>query len=823
MAITSFNSVGGFSVNDTGINVVDANANVYGNLVSANLFSGDGGGISNIAYANVVGAYGDSNVAEYLSTNTNDLIGGNVSATGSITGSAFYGNGAGLTGLPAGYTDQDVANVLESGNIIDISAAGGVTAEWLAGDGGNITDIPYVNITGAYGDANVTAYLANNTSNVHAGNISVSGNIVSNNQITAHRLFAGSEDEPVDIAFGAVTTRAFISSIGADYGSEMILHRHSTTQPVTLYGVLSNSDTANDSPVTSGQDLFSITAAGWTGNTYQNFSGISFMVDGNVSDSSSPGGITFWTTPHGSNVSANALFLDSEGDIYATGNLNANGFVSVVGNVTGSHLFGNAAAVTGLATVAHSGNYADLSGLPNIPTALSQLTNDANLITWADAAANLPSYSGNLGGTLTTSYQPHITQVGQLSALDIAGGITVAGAMSVGGNTVLGNLFVTGNVDMPGNITVINANSYFSIGDVNGFDAFYAGLAVGFANLAFTVAQFSADNNEYAQINFQNINGGNMATTDYIATADNGTNSTYYIDLGITSSTFDGSSPNTIGNILGPNEGYLYVMGQDPANTGGNLIIGTATEDRNIILMCGGGTTDELVANISLSEAAFVVPVSSEANITANYFIGNGSQLTGIASYGNADLANIGANAVSTTGNISAGYFIGDGSQLTGLPASYGNADVAAYLPTYSGNLSAGIFSSSGNVTANNIVNTRLVVRTPSPNVSALDLGDGTISASMTINCNTTDQSNYSDNFVSLTVNAITGSPFDGQKLTIRLKSTVGATSVTFAASFRAIGATLPSAMTINKYVYIGVIYNAADAVWDVVSVATQA
>lgn len=50
---------------------------------------------------------------------------------------------------------------------------------------------------------------------------------------------------------------------------------------------------------------------------------------------------------------------------------------------------------------------------------------------------------------------------------------------------------------------------------------------------------------------------------------------------------------------------------------------------------------------------------------------------------------------VSVTGNVTANYFVGNGSQLTGLPEGYGNADVAAYLPTYTGNL----VSLQGNVT----------------------------------------------------------------------------------------------------------------------------
>jgi len=108
--------------------------------------------------------------------------------------------------------------------------------------------------------------------------------------------------------------------------------------------------------------------------------------------------------------------------------------------------------------------------------------------------------------------------------------------------------------------------------------------------------------------------------------------------------------------------------------------------------------------------------VSAVGNVSGNYILGNGAFLTGVASssYGNANVAaylptytgNLAAltGNVTTTANISANYIIGNGSQLTGLPAGYANANVAAYLPTYTGNISAGnvavtnIISSTGNI-----------------------------------------------------------------------------------------------------------------------------
>jgi len=57
-------------------------------------------------------------------------------------------------------------------------------------------------------------------------------------------------------------------------------------------------------------------------------------------------------------------------------------------------------------------------------------------------------------------------------------------------------------------------------------------------------------------------------------------------------------------------------------------------------------------------------------------------------STGNLKTITFGNDAsITAGGNVTAPYFLGDGSKLTGLPATYGNANVAAYLPTYGGTI----------------------------------------------------------------------------------------------------------------------------------------
>ncbi len=79
----------------------------------------------------------------------------------------------------------------------------------------------------------------------------------------------------------------------------------------------------------------------------------------------------------------------------------------------------------------------------------------------------------------------------------------------------------------------------------------------------------------YLQLNIQNQSRGVNASSDVVATADNGSETTNYIDMGINSS---GNTSNVMGVA---NDAYLYNMGQD-------LLIGTGTAAKSLIFLTGG-------------------------------------------------------------------------------------------------------------------------------------------------------------------------------------------------------------------------------------------
>jgi len=110
--------------------------------------------------------------------------------------------------------------------------------------------------------------------------------------------------------------------------------------------------------------------------------------------------------------------------------------------------------------------------------------------------------------------------------------------------------------------------------------------------------------NNYLQVNIQNRATGTTATADLVITANNGTDSSYYIDLGINNSGYN--DPNFSNG--GAYDGYLFV-------NGGSLDIGTQTTGTSIEFHIGGTTLDKTIARIT---SAGLNIVSGNLSISGN-------------------------------------------------------------------------------------------------------------------------------------------------------------------------------------------------------------
>jgi len=91
-----------------------------------------------------------------------------------------------------------------------------------------------------------------------------------------------------------------------------------------------------------------------------------------------------------------------------------------------------------------------------------------------------------------------------------------------------------------------------------------------------------------AQINVQNTSSDNAASSDVVATSDNGSNTTDYVDMGCNSSTYNQAAYNS----GAADDCYLYAQS-------GNLNIATATSGKTVTVNVGGTTTAQTVATFS--------------------------------------------------------------------------------------------------------------------------------------------------------------------------------------------------------------------------------
>lgn len=74
-----------------------------------------------------------------------------------------------------------------------------------------------------------------------------------------------------------------------------------------------------------------------------------------------------------------------------------------------------------------------------------------------------------------------------------------------------------------------------------------------------------------------------------------------------------------------------------------------------------------------------------------------------------------------------------------------------------------------------------------------------------------------------LTLANPTGTALEGAGLVIRIKDNGTLRSITYGSQYRAIGVTLPASTVASKTLYLGMVYNNTDTMWDVLAVAQEA
>ena len=193
------------------------------------------------------------------------------------------------------------------------------------------------------------------------------------------------------------------------------------------------------------------------------------------------------------------------------------------------------------------------------------------------------------------------------------------------------------------------------------------------------IAEFSHNANNYAQIHVRNANTGTKSSGDIVVTADVGTDSTDYLDLGLNGSAYADSN----WTIVGPRDGYLYT-------SNGNLAIGTANTGKSLVFFTGGTLAANEDARFDPSGNLLIGRTSSTVGLGVKLDI-NGA-INASAVYINGVAAGGGATIVDDTVNATRYVVFVDATSGT---MSRANVDTVLSFNPSTGTLSSTIFNST--------------------------------------------------------------------------------------------------------------------------------
>ena len=298
------------------------------------------------------------------------------------------------------------------------------------------------------------------------------------------------------------------------------------------------------------------------------------------------------------------------------------------------------------------------------------------------------------------------------------------GSMSAAGTVIARDITATGNiVANNGAARRASFSQVTATGNVTG--ANFITLGVVNAVTQIRSSQIIA-NNSITVVGTTLLNNTGMITTGLISASGNVTGANM-ITAGRVSATGNVSGNYILGNgyfltglaggggTYGNSDVAQYLPTYTGTLAGGALVVGASTLINNDLsiqnnILAAGTITGSGLRGVTLSLTGNVL---SALNVSANVAAINLSTTGRVSATGNVQGGNVLAiGTVSAIGNITGNYIFGNGAFLTGIAnggggggsSTYGNANVAAYLPTYTGALTAGSLAvGSSTLTANSL------------------------------------------------------------------------------------------------------------------------
>jgi hypothetical protein len=611
---------------------------------------------------------------------TGNLTANNASLGNLVTANFFQGNGSLLTSLTGANVTGQVSNSLVSGTVYT-NAQPNITSV------GTLTSLISSGLITATGGGikvgNIQDPSGTNTISLASGNVTMVGNL------TIGTSGTGNITATYHIGNGSLLSSITGANVTGQVSNSLVSGTvYTNAQPnITSVGTLSSLVvTAN---ITSGNIAGGnlVSANYFSGNASLLTSVTGANVTGQVSYAAVANSVT------GGNVTGQVSNSLVSGTVYtnAQPNITSVGTLTSL-NVTNDVVVGGNLTVNGTTTSINSTivQIDDLAiVLANDATTTSQ-ANGAGIII-NGASANILYISGTNSFTFSHKISADGSLLSSLTGANITGQVSYAAtANSVAGGNVTGqvsNALVSGtiytnaqpNITSVGTLSSLVVTANITTGNISGANAITANYFIGNGSLLTGLAASYSNANvaAYLPTYTGNITAGNI-------TGGSGSGGTIFGANLVSANYFSGNA-SLLSSITGAN-----VTGQ----VSNSLISGTVyTNDQPNITSVGTLTSLTVTGLITATAGGVKVGNIQDPSGTNTISLASGN----VTMIGNLSVGTAG------TGNVTATYFIGNGSLLTGLPATYSNTNVASYLPTYTGNFTAGNAVITTSITTGNI------------------------------------------------------------------------------------------------------------------------
>jgi len=693
------------SLNVTG-NVSSGNSNL-GNLAIANFFSGNGSLLSSITGGNVNGQVANALVASTVYTNAQPNITSvgtlsilsvtaNISAGNILTDSLLYANGIAWS-FGSSYSNTNVAAYLPT-------YTGNVAANYFIGNGSALTSITGANVTGQVGNALVAGTVYTNaqpniTSLGTLSSLSVTANVSAGNILSDNLLYANG----VSWSFGSSYSNTNVAAYLPTY-----------TGNVTAGNLLTN-------------NLLYSNGVAWSfGSSYSNTNVAAYLptYTGNVAANYFIGNGSTLTSITGSNVSgqvgnalvAGTVYTNAQPNITSVGTLTS---LNVTGNISsGNANLGNAATANFFV-----GNGSLLTG---ISASVSSISNGTSNINIGSSGGNITAGVGGTSNVLIlTSTGANVTGYANVSANFSAGNATVAGTLTMGsgsGGNLTGANVISANL-FTGTLTTGAQPNITSVGTLSSLTV--TGLIIATSNGIRTANIFDSTGTVTIETRYGNRAGdagiyGNLT----VGTSGTGNITSYNANLGnlvignfLQGTLITGAQPNitSIGALQSTTiaaNSNITLSGSLAQITGANLVSAS---------LLTGALTTAAQPNITSVGTLQSTTIAANSNVTLS---GSLSQITGanlvsaslltgtLTTAAQPNITTVGTlSSLSVTANVSAGNVLTNNLLYANgvawnFGSSYSNTNVAAYLPTYTGNFTAGNISGANLISGNFLTGT---------------------------------------------------------------------------------------------------------------------